>query len=1020
MPNSSRTVVHLLCRSVVLLLFVVTVDSVRALDPNKTLNEFGVQVWLTENGLPQNTVQAITQTRDGYLWVGTQDGLARFNGVGFVIFDKENTPQFKSNDIQVLLEDRSGALWIGTSYGLIRLRNGSFDTFTTAEGLPDNAIASLAATADGGIWIATSAGLAHYANNSITTMKVGIGDVQSLFVDRNGVLWIGGSNGVVSLKNDQAVDSTPNRELAERNVSAIVEDQTGRLWFGTDTGVIGFDHDQQISFTTKNGLPDDHVNNLLTDKESCLWVSTSGGLARLRLNSPTVVAVTEGLASNLILTAFEDREGSLWIGTDSGGLNLLRDKKFTTITTRQGLASDLIKSVYQDKSGAVWIGTSGGGLSVLKEGKVTNFSAKEGLVSNVVLSLFGDDKGTMWIGTPDGLNQFKDGRFTTFTVAEGLSSDQVRSIYVDRSGVVWVGTRNGLNKIKEGQFSILTTKDGLADDFIGAIFEDSSGILWVGTRAGLSQLKNDHFTNFTSKDGLSSDVITSLHEDSDHNLWIGTNGGGINRLRDGRFTSYTTRNGLLDNVIYRILEDGQHNLWFSSPKGIFEISLRQLNEFAEGAAKNLSVTSYGTSDGMLSRECSGGGYPAGWKGNDGKLWFSTIKGLAMSVHGGYGIYYDRITLEIQSLERGLDGRALPIEVRAGSLLFIEGNPFDPVTGQFPPGTPTLANPFTGFVLPGAGAAGINIIDNAMQNPMVQQVNIGVERQFGRDYVLRADYLHNFGTHFIIGRTIGAVFNPVVGGTDTITNLESSVRTKYDGLLLSLEKRFAHNYQFRASYTLSKAFNFANDDQIPFSNGPLNPSNLALEYGPTPNDQRHRFTFSGVFDAPYGITLAPIVTLASGVPMDILVPGGAQRIPQLQRNAGGRLFHTGSELNAFIKTINAAGGFAGQPLPLVNDNVRFNDSFSSFDLRVSKVFKLGEQVRLEPLAEVFNLFNVTNVLGTSKSNYSGFSNVLVRDSNDVSSPAFLRSTSFGSPVTTAGGVFGSGGPRAFQFGARVTF
>jgi len=661
MPNSSRTVVHLLCRSVVLLLFVVTVDSVRALDPNKTLNEFGVQVWLTENGLPQNTVQAITQTRDGYLWVGTQDGLARFNGVGFVIFDKENTPQFKSNDIQVLLEDRSGALWIGTSYGLIRLRNGSFDTFTTAEGLPDNAIASLAATADGGIWIATSAGLAHYANNSITTMKVGIGDVQSLFVDRNGVLWIGGSNGVVSLKNDQAVDSTPNRELAERNVSAIVEDQTGRLWFGTDTGVIGFDHDQQISFTTKNGLPDDHVNNLLTDKESCLWVSTSGGLARLRLNSPTVVAVTEGLASNLILTAFEDREGSLWIGTDSGGLNLLRDKKFTTITTRQGLASDLIKSVYQDKSGAVWIGTSGGGLSVLKEGKVTNFSAKEGLVSNVVLSLFGDDKGTMWIGTPDGLNQFKDGRFTTFTVAEGLSSDQVRSIYVDRSGVVWVGTRNGLNKIKEGQFSILTTKDGLADDFIGAIFEDSSGILWVGTRAGLSQLKNDHFTNFTSKDGLSSDVITSLHEDSDHNLWIGTNGGGINRLRDGRFTSYTTRNGLLDNVIYRILEDGQHNLWFSSPKGIFEISLRQLNEFAEGAAKNLSVTSYGTSDGMLSRECSGGGYPAGWKGNDGKLWFSTIKGLAMIDPGN--TQFNRLPPPVAIEQIRVDDQVVPLDSR---------------------------------------------------------------------------------------------------------------------------------------------------------------------------------------------------------------------------------------------------------------------------------------------------------------------------------------------------------------------
>jgi hypothetical protein len=392
-----------------------------------------------------------------------------------------------------------------------------------------------------------------------------------------------------------------------------------------------------------------------------------------------------------------------------------------------------------------------------------------------------------------------------------------------------------------------------------------------------------------------------------------------------------------------------------------------------------------------------------------------------SLHGGYGIYYDRITLEIQSLERGLDGRALPIEVRAGPVFFIPPQfLFDPVNGTFPPGAPTLANPFSGFILTGAGAAGINIIDNTMQNPMVQQMNVGIQREFGHDYVLRADYLHNFGTHFIIGRTIGSVFNPVVGGPDSVTNLESSVKTKYDGLLLSVEKRFSNHYQFRAAYTLSKAFNYANDDQIPFSNGPLNPNNLQLEYGPTPNDQRHRFTFSGVLDLPAAFRLSPIVTLASGVPMDILVPGGGQRIPQLQRNAGGRLFHTGAELNSFINQINAAGGFGGQPLPLVSDSARFSDNFSSLDLRLSKVFRIGERLKIEPLVEVFNLFNTTNVLGSSKSNYSGFSNVLVRDSNDPTSAGFLSSSSFGRPVTTAGGVFGSGGPRAFQLAARVTF
>jgi outer membrane receptor protein involved in Fe transport len=397
-------------------------------------------------------------------------------------------------------------------------------------------------------------------------------------------------------------------------------------------------------------------------------------------------------------------------------------------------------------------------------------------------------------------------------------------------------------------------------------------------------------------------------------------------------------------------------------------------------------------------------------------------GGSTSLRGGYGIYYDRVTLQIQSLERGLDGRALPIEVRAGNVFFIQPQClFNPACGQFPPPAPTLASPFTGFVLPGAGAGGINIIDNDLENPMVQQWNVGLQRElFSGDFVLRADYLHAFGTHFIIGRTIGQVFNPVVGGPDLVKNLESSVKTKYDGLLVSVEKRFARGYQFRSSYTLSKAFNYANDDQIPFSNGPADPTNLQLEYGPTPNDQRHRFTFAGSFDAPWGVRLAPLWTLASAVPVDILLPDGSARLPGLQRNAGGRVIRTGAELNEYIARLNAAGGVGGQPLPLVSPDARFGDGFNSFDLRVSRPFRFGERVRLEPIVEVFNLFNVTNVLGVSNVNYSGFANVLVRDSNDASGPGFLRSTSFGRPVTTAGGVFGSGGPRAFQFAARLIF
>ncbi len=390
------------------------------------------------------------------------------------------------------------------------------------------------------------------------------------------------------------------------------------------------------------------------------------------------------------------------------------------------------------------------------------------------------------------------------------------------------------------------------------------------------------------------------------------------------------------------------------------------------------------------------------------------KSANFSLHGGYGIYYDRITLEISSLERGLDGRALPIEVRAGNVYFI-----DPNTGQFPPGSPTISDPFTGFIIPGAGASGINIIDNNMQNPMVQQFDLGIQWEPVHDWVVKLDGIHNFGTHFIIGRPVGTVFNPVVGGPDTVKNLESSVNTHYDGLLVSVDRRFKNRFQFHSAYTLSKALNYANDDQIPFANGPIDPNDLHREYGPTPNDQRHRLVLQGMADLPLGFQFSSIWTIASGVPMDILLgDGSGSRIPQLGRNAGGRQFHTGAELNAYLTQLNASGatnGSLGTPFPLVDDNAEFSDSFNSFDLRLTKNFRIREGMNVQLLGEAFNLFNVTNILGTSVTNYSGFSNVLVPDQGDPT-----HSSAFGKPVSTAGGIFGSGGPRAFQVGAKFTF
>jgi hypothetical protein len=304
---------------------------------------------------------------------------------------------------------------------------------------------------------------------------------------------------------------------------------------------------------------------------------------------------------------------------------------------------------------------------------------------------------------------------------------------------------------------------------------------------------------------------------------------------------------------------------------------------------------------------------------------------------------------------------------------------------------------------------------------VQQFNLGVEKQIGKSMAVRVDGVHNLGTRFIIGRPVGDVFNPVTGGPDEVTDLESAVGTKYDALWVTVRRQFSKYGEFYAAYTLAKAFNYANDDQIPFEYSPIDPNNLRLEYGPPPNDQRHRLVMSGVANLPYKLRFSPIWTIASGVPMDILLPDASERVPTIQRNAGGREFHNAQQLNAFIARTNAAGGVYEAStnsyviLPQVSNNAHFDDSFNALDFRLDRTFHLAERLNLQLIGEAFNIFNIANFLGVSNLNYSGFANTL---SPDTGNPGF--SSSFGQPVTTAGGVFGSGGPRAFQVAATFHF
>ncbi len=425
------------------------------------------------------------------------------------------------------------------------------------------------------------------------------------------------------------------------------------------------------------------------------------------------------------------------------------------------------------------------------------------------------------------------------------------------------------------------------------------------------------------------------------------------------------------------------------------------------------------------------------------------------IRGGYGIYYDRVVLEVPLLERLLDGRVISLNAKGGSTCHNTLGPVDcsDPTSVFDTGTPTLTSPFTGT--PGPFGVGINVMDKNLRHPRVQQFSLGVQQQLWKNWIVSADGIHNYGTRFIIGHLLrGAtsrttevpmscvgnapcvVTDPLTGiAGQNITNIEPSAKTWYDGLLVSVQKRPTRfgdgkwSYGFNVNYTLSKTLNFANDDQIPFNGAEDAVSviegvnNLGLEKGYSPTDERHRFVFFGILEMPYGFSLAPIWTVASSVPADTLVSDLSARLPIVPRNALGRDIKTGADLNKAIATWNAlpacpapAPCHAGPALATVPAGITFGDTFNSFDMRLTKSFTFWERHKVQLIGEVFNLFNLTNIRGTNNNNYPGRTTSIPAAASVPGGVA----TNYYQPVNIAGGFFGSGGARAFQFAVRYSF
>ena len=612
-----------------------------ALDPGLAVTQYSQRAWRadgTEGSLPQNSVFSILQTRDGYLWLATQEGLARFDGVRFTMFNTKTTEAIRHNDVWTLLEDRDGSLWIGTrGGGLTHFKDGTFSHLGKEQGLSNEAIQALWQAPDGALWIGTrGGGLNQYKDGKfkVFTTKDGLSSdtVYSLSGDARG-MWIGTDGGGLDRYEGGTFTAlTTKQGLSFDTVYAVLRDRAGDLWIGTGAGLDRLRDGKIEIFRVAQGLSNDNIRSLREDRAGNLWIGTDGGgLNRYAGGKFTALTTKQGLSNDNVGAIYEDREGALWVGTDAGGLNRLTTNKFVSYGALQGLSNENARAIIQDRDDSLWIGTFGG-LNHYANGRVTTITTQQGLSSDVVLSLSLGYDGAIWAGTLGaGLNRIDHGKVTRYGKAQGLSNDTVLGLLEDSHGTLWVGTRSGgLNVLqKNGRFRAYTTADGLGSNDVRYIREARAGGLWIGTLGGgLNRFVDGTFKAYTTKDGLSSDLVFSIHEDAAGVLWIGTFGGGLNRYKDGKFSAFRAKDGLLDDVVYQILEDDSGNLWISTNHGVARLSKKELDDFADGKVTAVHPAAFGLAEGLRSVECNGAHQPAGWKTRDGKLWFPTIAGVS--------------------------------------------------------------------------------------------------------------------------------------------------------------------------------------------------------------------------------------------------------------------------------------------------------------------------------------------------------------------------------------------------------
>ncbi|EEF61838.1 sensor histidine kinase [Pedosphaera parvula] len=598
------------------------------------VSQYGSRLWRMDDGLPHSCVQAVLQTRDGYLWVGTQFGLARFDGVRFVGFNKNNVPEMLNANILGLQEGQDGSLWIATGRGgMLRLKDGKFTRYGKADGLAnDSCLGPTLETRDGSLWFATLGGLSRYRDGKFVNFGTNSGlasdVVRGMVEDQEGQLWLATPTGVYCWKDGVVIRRFLMADgLRINDARALFCDPDGTIWVGAGNGLSRIQKGQVTTFVMTDSPANNIITHIQRDRRGNLWVGSYGGLSQFV--DPKIIGQLDGQgqAFDLVNAIFEDREGNLWIGSRDG-LIRLNSHPFTSYTQQNGLSCNNVTSVLEGKDGVIWAATWGGGVNRLKDGVFTALTCDG---SSLALGLCEDSAQRVWAGSDwdGGLFRFDQQSVHRYTDADGLTGGAVRVVHQDRSGAYWLGTTRGLYRMEGQTIRPFGTEHGMPQEVIRAICEDDQGDLWIGTNDGLWRLRQDTLVRFTTADGLSNTTTGALYADHHGNLWIGTSGGGLDRLRDGRFTAYTSQRGLFNDSIYEIVEDENGWLWMTCIRGIFRVHRNDLDRLDNGSINAIHCIAYGNPDGLASEVCSMVAKPSAWKSKDGRLWFATVKGLSV-------------------------------------------------------------------------------------------------------------------------------------------------------------------------------------------------------------------------------------------------------------------------------------------------------------------------------------------------------------------------------------------------------